>query len=472
MAVPHAFGSCPIKWSEVAGRTVFAKIFDLIVLTRYSEHLESCELQFGFKRKRSTTMCSMIMKETVSHYINNNSTVHCVFLDATKAFDRVEYCKLFKLLEERDMPPHVIRVLLNLYTGHQVRVMWNGIFSQRFKVTNGVIQGGILSPVLFCVYLDVLLIALKKDGVGCHVGQWFIGALAYADDIVLLAPTSRAMRRMLKTCDEFAEMFNLKFNADKSKYLTFSPYGKRKTLNATTVFTIGSNLIEEVEKWTHLGHIINNKLSDDDDVIDRRNSLVGQVNNFLCNFSKLDSSLKNDLFKVYCSSFYGCELWDLNNLNIEKCCVEWRKGARRVWMLPRDAKSDIVYCIADVLPTFDEICRRSLNFIATCRNSDSQLVRFIANCGLTYSYSCMHFSIARNAIFCSLRYGKSIEELSNSRNDVRLFRQFYLSKLTDEIKALADNARELAFVRDQILFVPNISVPRELLNLAISDLVT
>jgi hypothetical protein len=42
-------------------------------------------------------MCSMIMKETVSHYINNNSTVHCVFLDATKAFDRVEYCKLFKL---------------------------------------------------------------------------------------------------------------------------------------------------------------------------------------------------------------------------------------------------------------------------------------------------------------------------------------------------------------------------------------
>ena len=84
-------------------------------------------------------------------------------------------------------------------------------------MSNGVIQGGILSPVLFCVYLDVLLIALKEDGVGCHIGQWFIGALAYADDIVLLAPTSRAMRRMLKTCDEFAEMYDLKFNADKSK---------------------------------------------------------------------------------------------------------------------------------------------------------------------------------------------------------------------------------------------------------------
>ncbi len=60
-------------------------------------------------------------------------------------------------------------------------------------MTNGVIQGGILSPVLFCVYLDVLLIALKKDEVGCHVGQWFIGALAYADDIVLLAMLSRVL---------------------------------------------------------------------------------------------------------------------------------------------------------------------------------------------------------------------------------------------------------------------------------------
>ena len=78
-------------------------------------------------------------------------------------------------------------------------------------------------------------------------------------------------------------------------------------------------------------------------------------------------------------------------------------------MLLRDAKSDIVYCIADVIPTFDEICRRSLNFIATCRNSDSQLVRFIASCGLTYSYSCMHFSIARNAIFVLCVLGKPLK---------------------------------------------------------------
>ena len=61
----------------------------------------------------------------------------------------------------------------------------------------------------------------------------------------------------------------------------------------------------------------------------------------------------------------------------------------------------------------------------------------------------MHFS-ARNAIFCSLRYGKSVDKFCDSHKDGRLFRRFYMSKVSNEIKALADNARELALVRDTI----------------------
>ena len=61
-------------------------------------------------------------------------------------------------------------------------------------------QGGILSPVLFCVYFDVLLLALRDAGVWCYIGPWFVGALAYADDIVLLAPSNGAMRKLLRIC--------------------------------------------------------------------------------------------------------------------------------------------------------------------------------------------------------------------------------------------------------------------------------
>ena len=63
-------------------------------------------------------LCSMILKEAISYYSHNNNSVCCVFLDATKAFDRLSYCKLFRLLLERNMPPHVVRILMNMYTGH------------------------------------------------------------------------------------------------------------------------------------------------------------------------------------------------------------------------------------------------------------------------------------------------------------------------------------------------------------------
>ena len=59
---------------------------------------------------------------------------------------------------------------------------------------NGVKQGGVFSPVLFCIYLDGLLSRLAESKIGCFIGDVFVGALAYADDIALLAPTTRAMR--------------------------------------------------------------------------------------------------------------------------------------------------------------------------------------------------------------------------------------------------------------------------------------
>ena len=62
---------------------------------------------------------------------------------------------------------------------------------------NGVKQGGAFSPVLFCIYLDGLLCRLAELKIGCFIGNVFVGALAYADDIALLAPTTRAVRLML-----------------------------------------------------------------------------------------------------------------------------------------------------------------------------------------------------------------------------------------------------------------------------------
>ena len=68
--------------------SVLGKLFDLIVLCRYSDFLEPCELQFGFKPKRSTAMCSMILKEAISYYSRNNNSVSVSYTHLTLPTNR------------------------------------------------------------------------------------------------------------------------------------------------------------------------------------------------------------------------------------------------------------------------------------------------------------------------------------------------------------------------------------------------
>lgn len=58
------------------------------------------------------------------------------------------------------------------------------------------------SPILFSVYIDGLLIRLSTVVARCHIGHQFVGILAYADYLVLLALTSSAIRKLLAICDD------------------------------------------------------------------------------------------------------------------------------------------------------------------------------------------------------------------------------------------------------------------------------
>jgi hypothetical protein len=270
---------------------VYGKIFDNIILSRYGDKLMSCDYQFGFKSKSSTNLCSMALKETITYYAQQQSPVFCTFLDATKAFDRINYCKLFTLLIERNLPACLIRVLVSLYTHNLVRVSWCGVMPEYILAVSGVKQGAVLSPVLFCVYIDDLLLLLVKTGFGCHVGHLCAAALAYADDLALLAPTATAMRRLLLICEEYAHEFCISFNVSKTKCLIVLPSQRRGLAGylEDCIFFIDNQPIERVSSFSHLGHLITSEMSDDGDIIKRCYDFTGQVNNTICYFRKQNS---------------------------------------------------------------------------------------------------------------------------------------------------------------------------------------
>jgi hypothetical protein len=83
--------------------------------------------------------------------------------------------------------------------------------SQPFQITNGVKQGGVMSPFLFGVYMDQLFDKLSNSYAECRIGQIFMGAFGYADDVVLLAPTKGAINVMLDTSLKFSHDFDVMF---------------------------------------------------------------------------------------------------------------------------------------------------------------------------------------------------------------------------------------------------------------------
>ena len=183
----------------------------------------------------------------VDYFVENDSTVNLCFIDVSKAFDKVDHCTLFLKLMKRRVPRVYISVLQNWYGNVEVCVKWDCALSHTFKVISGVRQGGILSPVLFLVYINDMLVKLGK--LGCSIGRHPIGALMYADDLVLLSPSLHELQTMLNVCESELSLLDLKLNASKLECLRIG----RRCMKPNFTLTSLSGEIPWVSESRYLG---------------------------------------------------------------------------------------------------------------------------------------------------------------------------------------------------------------------------
>ena len=104
-------------------------------LLDYLDYLVTHDQQFGFKRKHSTDLCIFTVKSVTKYYTQKNCPVFTCFLDASKAFDKINHYTLFQKLLDRETPIILVRILLFWYTKQTMCVKWGNCMSDYFYVS-------------------------------------------------------------------------------------------------------------------------------------------------------------------------------------------------------------------------------------------------------------------------------------------------------------------------------------------------
>ena len=159
----------------------------------------------------------------IEYFKSCTTSVFVTFLDAAKAYGKIDHLQLFNKLLHIHVPIFIVNILVFWYSHQEMFIRWGNSCSTNFLVANGVKQGGILSTSLCNVNMNNLSPSLNHSGIGGSFGDNLINHLHYADDLCLIALSSARIQNFLDTCDAYATSHQLSYDATKSFSLCFTP---------------------------------------------------------------------------------------------------------------------------------------------------------------------------------------------------------------------------------------------------------
>ena len=222
-------------------------------------------------------MAVAIIKEALMKYKFEGSTVYCCFLDLSKAFERVKHDRLIDKLYTRYVPTYLISIIKNIFSGSSVSVLYEDEYSESWNLVRGVRQGGIISAYLFNLYIDDILTSISKTQVVCKLGLSLLSVQAFADDMILMSPTSSGLQRLLNVTSRLLDEKGLVLNVQKTNIVVFNQKSRQP---ANLRFYYDGHIISIVDFFKYLGCILSGDLTNVLD-IDRCNKAFNKSAGFL-----------------------------------------------------------------------------------------------------------------------------------------------------------------------------------------------
>ena len=202
----------PISLTEVT-----QKIYEMCVLERLKATVPLSREQGGFREGRST-LDQVQALDTVRKTIRTSGKrPHLAFLDIKAAYDSVPRAELWRRCESIGLDQFMISCLRALFDHNSAQLAISQRRSQPFGLPAGVLQGSVLSPVLYSIYLDPLVLKLRTEGpsISLPVNNGSINCFLYADDIALVANSAKKLTKLLDIASTDSVMRGYRFSPTK-----------------------------------------------------------------------------------------------------------------------------------------------------------------------------------------------------------------------------------------------------------------
>jgi hypothetical protein len=263
---------------------VTGKIFSRIILNRIQNLIDKqlLEQQAGFRRNKSTIDQIFTLKLIMEKSQEYNKPLFLCFIDIQKAYDSVDRNFLWKVCRCYGTSDKLIRLLKLLHSKTKARVRINGELSESFEMETGVMQGEIISPMLFNIFFDNVIRKVIEEaginGIKLAFGSrdFFhtdkdqfedldVVALMYADDLVAISDKASDIERFIRTFEKVTQQCGLTMNVKKTCIMSLKQFkedSQRRIIKGQEIgvpnlnITIRNENIELVERFPYLGCIV------------------------------------------------------------------------------------------------------------------------------------------------------------------------------------------------------------------------
>ena len=351
-----------------------------MVKPKLTDHLHNHQipdsLQSGFQEGHSCTLTGKALDLIIEIYKSMKQPLYIAMLDAQKAFDRVWQEGLLSKLAATAPPYTVLCTIMEFYNNCSSKVLWEKSVGPSFQVLQGVRQGGVLSPVLYTLYIDDLIKRLRHRHLGCTLNHLYVGVLAFADDLALLSNDPGELQQMLNVTHLYTQEWRYKINPTKSVVLVINA---QRPISQHQWHLHGEPILQ-VSSHKHLGitRTCDPQYDHAADAISRGYRAFYALVGTSPFGARVLPHVAAQLWMTFCvpRMLYGCTSISFTKAMLTRMDKAQIHLFKRILGLPTSAADEAVYLLTDLLPISLRVLQEKLLLLGRILSSGSQRLEY------------------------------------------------------------------------------------------------